>query len=49
MAQGQTTVSDPLNRIGAISLRGDGTSGDVPPDFVQGIRRIPHQYRGLHQ
>jgi hypothetical protein len=49
MAQGQTTVSGSLNRVGAIPLGGDRTSGDVPPDFVQGIRRIPHQYRGLHQ
>jgi len=49
MAQRQTTGSGSLNRVGAISLRGDGTSGDVPPDLVQDIRRIPHQYRGLHQ
>jgi hypothetical protein len=49
MAQGKTTVSGSLNRVGAISFRGNGTSGDVLPDIVQDIRRIPDQYRGLHQ
>src|SRR5438477_10709817 len=33
--------------VDALSLRGDGTGGDVPPDLVHDIRRIPHQYRGL--
>jgi len=30
----------------ALTLRGDGV-GDVPPDLVQDIRRVPHLYRGL--
>src|SRR5438045_6217732 len=30
----------------ALTLRGDGV-GEVPPDLVQDIRRVPHQYRGL--
>src|SRR5579862_5971653 len=30
----------------ALTLRGDGV-GEVPPDLVQDIRKIPHQYRGL--
>ena len=29
----------------ALTLRGDGV-GEVPPDLVQDIRRVPHQYRG---
>jgi len=49
MAQTQTTFSGSLNRVGAISLRGDGTGGDVRPDLIQDIRRIPHQHRRLHQ
>jgi hypothetical protein len=32
--------------VDALTLRGDGV-GEVPPDLVQDIRRIPHQYRGL--
>jgi probable F420-dependent oxidoreductase len=32
--------------VDALTLRGDGV-GDLPPDLVQDIRRIPHQYRGL--
>jgi probable F420-dependent oxidoreductase len=32
----------------ALTLRGDGV-GEVPPDLVQDIRRIPHQYQGLPQ
>ena len=31
--------------VDALTLRGDGV-GEVPPDLVQDIRRIPHQYRG---
>ncbi len=31
--------------VDTLSLRGDGT-GDVPPDLVQDIRRVPHRYRG---
>ena len=49
MAQGQTTGSGSPNRVGAISPVATGTSGDAPPDLVQDIHRIPHQYRGLHQ
>ena len=30
----------------ALTLRGDGV-GEVPPDLVQDIRRVPHQYSGL--
>ena len=33
--------------VDALTLRGDGTGSDVPPDLVQDIRRVPHQYRGL--
>ncbi|MBV8888047.1 MAG: TIGR03617 family F420-dependent LLM class oxidoreductase [Alphaproteobacteria bacterium] len=32
--------------VDALTLRGAGT-GDVPPDLVQDIRNIPHQYQGL--
>jgi probable F420-dependent oxidoreductase len=32
--------------VDALTLRGDGV-GEVPPDLVQDIRRVPHQYRGL--
>jgi probable F420-dependent oxidoreductase len=32
--------------VDALTLRGDGV-GEVPPDLVDDIRRIPHQYRGL--
>jgi probable F420-dependent oxidoreductase len=32
--------------VDGLTLRGDGT-GDVPPDLVHDIRRIPHQYRGV--
>src|SRR5262249_52023824 len=32
--------------VDSLSLRGDGV-GEVPPDLVQDIRRVPHQYRGL--
>ena len=49
MAQGQTTGSGSPNRVGAISPVATGTSGDAPPDLVQDIHRIPHQYRGLRQ
>jgi probable F420-dependent oxidoreductase len=31
--------------VDSLTLRGDGV-GEVPPDLVQDIRRIPHQYRG---
>ncbi|HLY44392.1 MAG TPA: TIGR03617 family F420-dependent LLM class oxidoreductase [Stellaceae bacterium] len=31
--------------VDALTLRGDGV-GEVPPDLVEEIRRIPHQYRG---
>jgi probable F420-dependent oxidoreductase len=31
--------------VDALTLRGDGV-GDVPPDLVQDIRRVPHRYRG---
>jgi probable F420-dependent oxidoreductase len=34
--------------VDALSLRGDGV-GEVPPDLVQDIRRVRHQYRGLPQ
>jgi hypothetical protein len=30
----------------ALTLRADGVGG-MPPDLVQDIRRIPHQYAGL--
>ncbi|HVH78764.1 MAG TPA: hypothetical protein VM782_05195, partial [Stellaceae bacterium] len=30
----------------ALTLRTDGVGG-MPPDLVQDIRRIPHQYAGL--
>src|SRR6266702_4560287 len=32
--------------VDALTLRADG-SGEVPPDLVQDIRRVPHQFRGL--
>jgi probable F420-dependent oxidoreductase len=32
--------------VDALTLRGDGV-GEVSPDLVQDIRRVPHQYRGL--
>jgi probable F420-dependent oxidoreductase len=32
--------------VDALTLRGGGV-GEVPPDLVQEIRRVPHQYRGL--
>ncbi len=32
--------------VDALTLRGDGV-GEVPPDLVQDIRRVPHQFRGL--
>jgi len=32
--------------VDALTLRGDGV-GEVPPDLVQDIRRVPHHYRGL--
>jgi probable F420-dependent oxidoreductase len=31
--------------VDSLTLRGDGV-GEVPPDLVQDIRRVPHQYRG---
>ena len=31
--------------VDSLTLRGDGV-GEVPPDLVQDVRRIPHQYRG---
>ena len=31
--------------VDALTLRGDGV-GEVPPDLVQDIRRVPHRYRG---
>jgi hypothetical protein len=35
--------------VDALTLRGDGVgdAGEVPPDLVQDIRRVPHLYRGL--
>ena len=32
--------------VDALTLRGDDT-GEVPPDLVQDIRRLPHQFRGF--
>ncbi|MGE5270349.1 MAG: TIGR03617 family F420-dependent LLM class oxidoreductase [Thiohalocapsa sp.] len=32
--------------VDSLTLRGDGV-GEVPPDLVQDIRRVPHRYRGL--
>ncbi len=32
--------------VDALTLRGDGV-GEVPPDLVQDIRRVPHRYQGL--
>ncbi|MGC2415200.1 MAG: TIGR03617 family F420-dependent LLM class oxidoreductase [Stellaceae bacterium] len=32
--------------VDALTLRGDGV-GEVPPDLVQDIRLVPHNYRGL--
>ena len=32
--------------VDALTLRGDGV-GEVPPDLVQDIRRVPHQFHGL--
>ncbi|HEV2335264.1 MAG TPA: TIGR03617 family F420-dependent LLM class oxidoreductase [Stellaceae bacterium] len=32
--------------VDALTLRGDGV-GEVPPDLVQDIRRVPHHYREL--
>jgi probable F420-dependent oxidoreductase len=32
--------------VDALTLRGDGV-GEVPPDLVHDIRRIPHHYHGL--
>jgi probable F420-dependent oxidoreductase len=34
--------------VDSLTLRGDGV-GDVPPDLVQDIRRVPHRFRGLPQ
>jgi probable F420-dependent oxidoreductase len=31
--------------VDSLTLRGDGV-GEVPPDLVQDIRRVPYQYRG---
>jgi probable F420-dependent oxidoreductase len=31
--------------VDSLTLRGDGV-GEVPPDLVQDIRRVPHRYRG---
>ena len=30
--------------VDSLTLRGDGV-GEVPPDLVQDIRRVPHRYR----
>jgi hypothetical protein len=32
--------------VDSLTLRGDGV-GEVPPDLVQDIRRIPHAFRGF--
>ena len=32
--------------VDALTLRGDGV-GEVPPDLVQDIRRLPHAFRGF--
>ena len=32
--------------VDALTLRGDG-AGEVPPDLVQDIRRLPHAFRGF--
>jgi probable F420-dependent oxidoreductase len=32
--------------VDALTLRGDGV-GEVPPDLLRDIRRVPHLYRGL--
>ena len=44
------TVSGLSKRFGglvdALTLRGDG-AGEVPPDLVQDIRRLPHAFRGF--
>ncbi|MFI4948355.1 MAG: TIGR03617 family F420-dependent LLM class oxidoreductase [Alphaproteobacteria bacterium] len=32
--------------VDALTLRGDGV-GEVPPDLVKDIRRVPHHYQGL--
>ena len=32
--------------VDALTLRGDG-AGEVPPDLVQDIRRVPHAFRGF--
>jgi alkanesulfonate monooxygenase SsuD/methylene tetrahydromethanopterin reductase-like flavin-dependent oxidoreductase (luciferase family) len=34
--------------VDALTLRGDGV-GDVPPDLVQDIRRLPHVFLGFAQ
>jgi probable F420-dependent oxidoreductase len=34
--------------VDALTLRGDGV-GEVPPDLVQDIRRLPHAFRGFRQ
>ena len=31
--------------VDSLTLRGDGV-GEVPPDLVQDIRRVPHRYAG---
>ena len=34
--------------VDALTLRGDG-AGEVPPDLVQDIRRLPHAFRGFRR
>ncbi|MGH7112338.1 MAG: LLM class flavin-dependent oxidoreductase, partial [Stellaceae bacterium] len=34
--------------VDALTLRGDGV-GEVPPDLVRDIKRIPHAFRGFAQ
>jgi len=34
--------------VDSLTLRGDGV-GEVPPELVQDIRRVPHRYRGQAQ
>jgi hypothetical protein len=34
--------------VDALTLRDDGV-GEVPPDLVQDIRRLPHAFRGFRQ
>jgi len=37
--------------VDALTLLGDGVgdASEVPPDLVQDISRVPHQFRGLPQ